>query len=230
MNLSDSALLGYVSILVGLALGLMGIAVLVNLREEGRQEEGSQEPELPLEEAEKEEELRGEEEHRAERELLPASSDLEEVQAPVGERERITLSRSKLSGRLHIEVEGRRYRSAEEMQSSSDWALAEVIYQEWRGWFSPDPESDTAADSEAPTESQRAVEPQTPTMIEAINLVLRRKLEAAEGETRGIHLQEGPGGTVKVYIGVESFPIDEVPYEEVRQIIAEAVEEWEKSQ
>ncbi len=64
-------------------------------------------------------------------------------------------------------------------------------------------------------------------MIEQINEVLRQKLAERESGPRAVRLAEGLGGGIRVYVGVESYSIDEVPDEEVRAIIRQAVKEWE---
>jgi hypothetical protein len=51
-----------------------------------------------------------------------------------------------------------------------------------------------------------------------------------DGEEREIKLVEGLIGELEVRVGVEKFPIDEVPYNNVRELIQDAVSQWENSQ
>ena len=51
-----------------------------------------------------------------------------------------------------------------------------------------------------------------------------------DGESRKIELVEGLLGALEVRVGAEKFPIDEVPYENVRDLIQNSVSQWENSQ
>jgi hypothetical protein len=67
-------------------------------------------------------------------------------------------------------------------------------------------------------------------MIVQINEIIDKKVATLEGEERDIKLVEGAIGALEVRVGVEKFPIDEVPYANVRDLIQDAVSQWEKSQ
>ena len=51
-----------------------------------------------------------------------------------------------------------------------------------------------------------------------------------QGEEREIKLVEGEVGALEVRVGLEKFPIDDVPYANVRDLIQDAVSQWENSQ
>jgi hypothetical protein len=65
-------------------------------------------------------------------------------------------------------------------------------------------------------------------MVEQINAILEKRLLERPELSRGIRLAEGPGGAIKVYVGIDSYNgIDDVPGADIRQLIREAVAEWE---
>jgi hypothetical protein len=66
-------------------------------------------------------------------------------------------------------------------------------------------------------------------MVEQISQILEAKLTAQSASSRGVRLVEGPGGVVRVYIGVQSYGLEEVPDPAIRAAIREAVAEWEAS-
>jgi hypothetical protein len=67
-------------------------------------------------------------------------------------------------------------------------------------------------------------------MIAQINQIIEKKVESMDEESREIELVEGLLGALEVRIGNEKFPIDEVPYENVRDLIQNSVSQWENSQ
>jgi hypothetical protein len=64
-------------------------------------------------------------------------------------------------------------------------------------------------------------------MIEQIDEILQRKMTELAGAPRGVRLVEGAGGSLRVFIGVQSYAFEDVPDAEVKSIIREAVAEWE---
>jgi hypothetical protein len=64
-------------------------------------------------------------------------------------------------------------------------------------------------------------------MVEQINRILQGKLGAQPEGGRGVRLAEGPGGSVRVYIGVQAYGLEDVPDPAIRESIREAVAEWE---
>lgn len=62
-----------------------------------------------------------------------------------------------------------------------------------------------------------------------IDEILQVKLRNTPMASRGIRLTESPDKGVEVRVGIEKFDsVDSVPYEDVRQVIREAVDEWGK--
>ncbi len=67
-------------------------------------------------------------------------------------------------------------------------------------------------------------------MIEQINDILQRKMAEAPGASRGVRLLEGAGGVLRVFIGLQSFNLEDVPDADVKRMIRDAVAEWESKQ
>ncbi|HSB90493.1 MAG TPA: hypothetical protein VLD63_10765, partial [Anaerolineales bacterium] len=123
-----------------------------------------------------------------------------------------TLLREEVTGDLVIQVGDHVYRRVEDLRSSSDSARVQSVSADLARWLSRvTPKPPGAAREEAPAKPG--------SMIEQINLILEEKLAAAGSATRGVRLAEGPGGVVRVFIGVNSYPMEEVPDSEVRQLI-----------
>ena len=64
-------------------------------------------------------------------------------------------------------------------------------------------------------------------MIEQIDDILQRKMTEMAGAPQGVRLVEGAGGSLRVFIGVQSFAFEDVPDADVKRLIREAVAEWE---
>jgi hypothetical protein len=92
-------------------------------------------------------------------------------------------------------------------------------------WFSKTP-----SDQRITEPDQDLVTQKPESMIEQINAILQEKLTDRIGGSKAVRLIEGPGGTVRVLIGVHSFNLDDVPDGEVSKLIREAVTAWEESQ
>ena len=66
-------------------------------------------------------------------------------------------------------------------------------------------------------------------MIDEINEILEGKCAAGDAPL-GLRLLEEEDGTLRVFIGVKSYTIEDVPDKKIRQVIKEAVAEWEARQ
>lgn len=155
-------------------------------------------------------------------------SDVEAEPGPTAAT--VNLRQDPGTGRLVVEVEGRTFSSAQDLRDSDQWKQVAPILRDTVAWL-------TLADSRQ-DEQQEPSEPGTPeialspalSMVEQINLILERKLNRGEISTRAVRLVEGADGSIRVYIGVNSYSIDEVPDAEVEHLIHEAVAEWESQQ
>jgi hypothetical protein len=67
-------------------------------------------------------------------------------------------------------------------------------------------------------------------IVAQIDEILQEKLEGTELEDKGIRLIEGSDQSMVIQVGLQSYPeIEEVPDEQVRQLIRSSVTEWEES-
>jgi type IV secretory pathway VirB10-like protein len=180
---------------------------------------------VPLQTAPPQEGEPGEEaEPVEERPLAPAGpSDL-----PTAEPMKIeiaTLMRDEVTGALIIRVGDREYRNAGELKESRDWTRLEFASGDLARWFS----RPSAAQARPELEVGDGM-PKPTSMIEQINAILQQKIAETSGEQKAIRLIEGPGGSVRVLLGVRSFNLDEVPNPEARELIRQAVAAWEDLQ
>ena len=146
--------------------------------------------------------------------------------APAGRRllPVASLLREDVTGALVIQVGERVYRRADELKMSSDWARVESASADLARWTAG------GHPSGRPSAGAREETPRKPgSMIEQINEILERKLTSAGNAPRGVRLAEGPGGTVRVFVGLQAYNMEEVPDPAVRQLIRQAVAEWEAS-
>jgi len=138
-----------------------------------------------------------------------------------------TLLRDEFTGGLIVRVGDREYRSSAELLASTDRQRMEYTAADLSRWLGT--EKPPAPRPTPPEPPAKRAAPRRPTsMVEQINAILERKLLERPGLTRGVRLAEGPGGAIKVYIGIDSYnAIDDVPEAEIRQLIRDAVVEWE---
>lgn len=136
-----------------------------------------------------------------------------------------TLMRDEVTGELIVQVDDREYTAADELKASEDWNRVEYAAADLNKWLT------NAVLDELIPEREREKLPQQPTsMIEQINEILKQQLAEAPEENKAIRLIEGPGGTVRVLVGVHSYAFDEVPDTNVQRVIREAVAAWEENQ
>ena len=143
---------------------------------------------------------------------------------PQGPRPRIliaTLLREEVTGKLIVKVGNREYLSPEELADSADKRKVEYASADLQRWFgAPPPEAHKGTEPEEAPANPR-------TMVEQINQIMARKILSLPQEKRAIRLVEGADGNVRVYIGLKAYALSEIPDEEVRRLIREAVSEWE---
>jgi hypothetical protein len=139
-----------------------------------------------------------------------------------------SLLRDEVTGGLVVRVGDREYRTARELLASQDRQRMEYTAAELSRWLG----AEKAAPRPTPPEPAAKPVPRRPlSMVEQINEILERKLEERPQVKRGVRLAEGAGGGIKVYIGIDAYTaIDDVPDEDVRQLIRDAVAEWEAGQ
>jgi hypothetical protein len=133
-----------------------------------------------------------------------------------------TLLRDEVTGDLRIQVGNQLYTHIDQLLDSKDWDRVEGVVADLEAWFSPE--------ESVPTVRENDAGPHPQSMVEQINSILQIKLADSENPQRAIRLIEGPGGSVRVLIGVQSYNLDEVPDQNARQLIRDAVATWEESQ
>lgn len=214
MSAQDPSMMGYIYIIAGVALGILGFVVYLMMRDQQElKDNGAKEAAEPA--AEEEEKL------------IPGP--MREREIPLNLPPRALLLHQDASGKLIIEVDGKVYRDAQALRASPDWPLAENLCSELRNWLAatrqpvaqPQPKR-----SQPPAKEKYA--PESPNMVEEINDILLKRSQGLPEKYRGVRLIEGLDGSIKVLVGVESFLLDEVPFEEVRMLISQAVSDWEQ--
>lgn len=134
----------------------------------------------------------------------------------------VTLLREEVTGQLALQVGTRIYQDQQALRDSPDWTRVEYATRDLARWI------EGSAPAPRRTEERRPEEPaKAGTMVEEISRILETKLAAQPASGRAVRLVEGPGGAVRVYIGMQSYDLDEVPDPAIRTAIREAVAEWE---
>jgi hypothetical protein len=73
------------------------------------------------------------------------------------------------------------------------------------------------------------IEPVTPTIAAQIDEILQKKLENTPYADSGIRLEDTPGQGVVMMVGLDQYDgVESVPDETIRNLIREAVADWEK--
>ncbi len=136
-----------------------------------------------------------------------------------------TLMRDEVTGKLLVLVGGREYGTADELRASRDFARVEYAAADLVKWLGVTTVRERAVER-APLEEVK----KSASMIEQINDILQRKMAEAPGASRGVRLLEGAGGVLRVFIGLQSYNLEDVPDADVKRMIREAVAEWESKQ
>lgn len=142
----------------------------------------------------------------------------------------ITLSQNSETGRLDVQIGDRTFATAQELRNSEEWKRAAPLLRDTVAWLT----MADAHDEEAP-EPTDSPAPEGPyakpgSIVEQIDQILQKKLSRTDSVQRAVRLVEGSGGAIRVYVGVSSYSMEEVPDAEVRRLIREAVAEWEAQQ
>jgi len=132
------------------------------------------------------------------------------------------LLRDEVTGSLLIGVGTRLYRTADELRDSADWLRMESAARDLQVWFASRPRT-------MAVEERRSVEAvkRAGSMLDQINAILERKLALAPELPQGVRLAPSPEGGVRVLIGLQAYPLDQVPDAKINQLIRESVSEWE---
>jgi len=136
-----------------------------------------------------------------------------------------TLLRDEVTGQLIVKVGDTAYHNADDLRASSDWTRVEYAASDLQTWVAKDAPRQPKIERET-----EAVEPKPKSMIEQINAILQEKIDSSGRSHLGVRLLESPSGAARVLIGVQSYDLADVPDEEVRGLIQEAVAIWEADQ
>jgi hypothetical protein len=134
----------------------------------------------------------------------------------------VTLLRDEVTGQLVLQVGARTYRDSRELRDSADWTRVEYAARDLTRWIEGGAPPPRRVEERRPEEK-----PKPGSMVEQINLILESKLAAQPASGRAVRLVEGPDGSVRVYVGVQPYNLEEVPDPAIRAAIREAVAEWE---
>jgi len=132
------------------------------------------------------------------------------------------LLRDEVTGALQIAVGERVYRTLDELRDSPDRLRVEAAVRDLQAWFAAPPKAKPPEERRAEESAQRSG-----SMLDQINAILERKLALAPDLPQGVRLAPSPGGGVRVLIGLQSYPLDQVPEARINQLIRESVAEWE---
>jgi len=180
----------------------------------------SEQPPLAEPSPESEAESLGEEENEEEQAGKPG------LQPQVGPRISIaTLLRDDVTGQLIVKVGDTEYHNPDDLRASDDWTRVEFAASDLQTWIIKEAPSQPRVELE-----HEPVEPKPTSMIEQINVILQEKIESSGRSHLAVRLLESPSGAARVLIGVQSYDLADVPDEDIRQLIQEAVAIWEADQ
>jgi hypothetical protein len=137
---------------------------------------------------------------------------------PAGRRTIVTLTRDNRTGKLSLIVGDREYANPSELKGTNDWFGVEEASRDLVNWLS---------DAQPAGARTRGAPPKAKSLVDEVNEILEQKLAESGLTNRGVRLNEDRDGSVRVYIGLQAYTLDEVPDPEIRDLIRQAVAEWE---
>ena len=232
--MDNPLMVGILLIIVGIAVGLIAVALVLN-RREGRMateldlESEAEEDQAPSDAEDSEEQSTAEEdEEQAEVDEEGPQLEAEKLEGPPDEtpRERHLVAeiyREDVTGRLIIRAGDHEYSDGKQIENEAERRRLAYAASDLADWFQGEFE---IGGRPAATSSQQRSSPEG--MLQEINKILQRSLVSTP--ERGVRLSPDAVGGVKVLIGVKSYAIDDVPDKEIRDLIRQAVAEWEAGQ
>ncbi len=141
----------------------------------------------------------------------------------------VSLVRDPDTGKLAIQVGDQMFGSMSELKNTEAWEQIGELFEELHAWMAvvPPQTPNTPRTPKAGGAEPTKKAPAALSMVEEINEILAEKMAASETAPQGVHIAEGVDGSIRVFIGVRGYALDQVPNEEVRRLIQEAVSEWE---
>jgi hypothetical protein len=255
MTFESSSLLGYLFVIIGIALTILAFVIYLNLQ--GDKSETKPKITTGIEDFREESSSTMEDISALDTPIIdtPFTSSVSTEDEPVGEEDKeskqeistaeegtgvampkeqelvsvATILREIDTGNIILRIGETEYNSLEDLQKSPHLARIERLYSDLEAWLRPASKSLFERKKSASTSKNFDADPFKPkSMVEEINDILEKKLREEPGERKAIKLVEMLDGGVNVYIGVDSYPIDEVPFEDVQELIRQAVAEWEQ--
>lgn len=240
--MNQELLVGVLLIIVGLAIGLIAVALVLNRR--AAQEEQPAEtpvPEEAAEDSQPELDLTATTQSGAAPEADPSVLPSAPKPRPEPEPQSILPSpastgpaepklvaeiyRDEASGGLILRTAGRDYRAISQIEDEQLRMDLTILASDLTGRL-----TEGVRTSAPPSEPRAPARPGSQGMLEGINSILLRTLAEAGNKAKGVRLIPDAAGGVKVLIGLKSYALDEVPDEEIKRLIRESVAEWEASQ
>ncbi len=233
--MDDQLVIGILLIIVGIAIGLIAVAVVLNRREdqiaaeldpetedavdEAAPESDEEDPVIELDEGEPDSEIdEGEPSEEA---------DAAEEQAPPAPLERQLIAeiyREEVTGKLIVRAGDQEYLDGKQIENEADRRRLAYAASDLSDWFQGEFEyGGRSAAASSPQQAESSDQ-----MLEEINEILQRSL--ASTPDRGVRLFPDGVGGVKVMIGVKSYEVEDVPDDEIKDLIRQAVAEWEADQ
>lgn len=139
-----------------------------------------------------------------------------------------TLLRDVKTGKLFVEIGEKRFAASSELNDLALHTTLTTAAFDFMQWLKPPEKSEREDQPRIPEESPKPA-PHEKTMIEEINEILERKSDVGEAPL-GLRLMEGEDSSLRVFIGVTSYAIEDLSDQQVRRVIKEAVAEWEARQ
>ncbi len=139
-----------------------------------------------------------------------------------------TLLRDEVTGKLIVQVGDTEFSDPDELRDSPYWTRVEFAALDLSKWVEQEGEKTVATAPRMRESDTTPIRPQS--MIGQINDILQQNIAESGGEYQGVQLIEGPGGSARVMVGVQSYELGEVPDENIQALIRDAVASWEKTQ
>lgn len=230
--MDDQLVIGILLIIVGIAIGLIAVAVVLNRREDQLAAELDPETEEPEDEAAPESE---EDDPASELDEDEPDSEIDEgeqaeeagdaEQQAQLERQLIAeIYREEVTGKLIVRAGEQEYLDGKQIESETERRRLAYAASDLSDWFQGEFEfGGRSAAASSPQQAESSDQ-----MLEEINEILQRSL--ASTPDRGVRLFPDGVGGVKVMIGVKSYEVEDVPDDEIKDLIRQAVAEWEAGQ
>jgi hypothetical protein len=236
--MDDQLMLGILLIVVGFAIGLIAVAVVLNRREdriaaemgleasdtddEGSSDSEEEEPAPEFDEDETAPEADDDElsENTAEIE------EAEEMESPTPRERQLVaeIYREEVTGKLIVRAGDQEYLDGKEIESDAERRRLAYAASDLSDWFQGEFEFGERSATTSSTQQSASSDQ----MLEEINAILQRSL--ADTPDRGVRLIPDTVAGVKVLIGVKSYEIEDVPADDIKDLIRQAVAEWEAGQ